>query len=304
MPWLTEREVVYILDLSLPAVAESDARAQHTGTTRTFSWIDLAWPRCPLGPWQPQVPESHRRWRASSRKSLSASARVAPSPLQDQAPTITPLLVRLIDCLVTEPELPGHRTDCFIVSSADLVAGSENLFSRTKLITVGCRSPGVSPNPHQLAHSRVFPSPLKPLSSVCPFLASSFPPTAGIGLRWEIDRQVLAQTPHRSLWKCLEDGARPPASCWKGTDREGSSEVLSASSPLANLDVVRVFLERGIAVESLLEENCSIKAALTLISIGNISPLTACKELGINLIFLGQNVIIFLDEFSLSFLVS
>lgn len=120
-----------------------------------------------------------------------------------------------------------------------------------------------------------------PFSSQATFLSLSFPclflpshcgdilppssytflPTAGIGPRWEIDRQVLARTPHRSVWKCPEDGARPSASCWKGTDREGSSEVLSASSPLANLDVFRVFLERVVAVESLLEENCSSKSS-------------------------------------------
>ena len=61
------------------------------------------------------------------------------------------------------------------------------------------------------------------------------------------------------------------------------------------------------AVESLLEENRSSKSSFDLeivglvtsrrnsISIGNTLPLTACKELGINLIFLGQDFIIFLD---------
>lgn len=61
------------------------------------------------------------------------------------------------------------------------------------------------------------------------------------------------------------------------------------------------------ALASLLEEDCSSKCGsdlemvglvtsrLNSISIGNTLPLTACKELGINLIFLGQDFIICLD---------
>lgn len=68
-----------------------------------------------------------------------------------------------------------------------------------------------------------------------------------------------------------------------------------------------LFWRRATAGESLPEDSCSSKSSpdlelvglvtsrLNSISIGNTLPLTACKELGINLIFLGQDFIIFLD---------
>lgn len=76
-------------------------------------------------------------------------------------------------CLITE-------LTASLSASVDLVAGSENLFSLTKLITVGSRSPGASPNPHQHTLSRAFPLPLVPLGSLglpvpCSFLPSYHP---------------------------------------------------------------------------------------------------------------------------------
>lgn len=69
----------------------------------------------------------------------------------------------------------------------------------------------------------------------------------------------------------------------EGTDKGGSSEVPSASSLLATLGVVKVFLEKGGGSGALLEENCPSKSNLDLqivglvtfrlhlISIGNIA---------------------------------
>lgn len=64
---------------------------------------------------------------------------------------------------------PVAELTASLSASAGLVAGSENLFSVTKLITVGSPSPGAFPDPYQHMLSCAFPLPLVPLASLSLF---------------------------------------------------------------------------------------------------------------------------------------
>lgn len=235
-----ERGSTHLLDVTRASSRGQSARRARpaAGTTQASQRAPASRGR-PQGPWRLWVPESHGHWRQAPEQGGSVPA-TGTGP-HSHAPAGE---ARTLSSSQSRGRLSTELT-ASSSASADLVAGGENLFSPTKLITAGRRSPGAPPNPHQCARSRSsrdpgprsalsLPLPAFPRGDIPPPASHAFPPSADTGLT-----QGLAWTPPRCLWECPENGTLAPASCPKGWTRK------AAASPVCQLSLGRLRCFQG-----------------------------------------------------------